>query len=327
MNNEETLLDAQGAQSEKKQETVHNPVQEEEKNDVIAAPKKGGKNTLKGAAIGAVGAAGLGAAAFSLMAFKDPDEPVANPTPGQPQPVLEPVGFDGANVPMAGNVTDDMSFSQAFAAAREEVGPGGVFQWHGNTYGTYYANEWQALSPEYQQAFSNYPYVFEIDPEETPLVVVPNEVVEHEYFGHLQIFTDENGNQFILIPDLAGNEIRINPEHLQYVILDYDGSIVGITHEGALYYESDENLWDIDIIEDEVAVLEPSEEIDDDMIIVADDSDAIVIDSEDGIEIVVDSDDSIQIDDVIDHNISDIDMMDNDMMADFNNDADISNFA
>lgn len=44
------------------------------------------------------------------------------------------------------HVDDDMSFGEAFAAAREQVGAPGVFEWHGNTYGTYYAEEWNEMS-------------------------------------------------------------------------------------------------------------------------------------------------------------------------------------
>ena len=328
--NEETLLDAHANPNETKQETVNTP-QPEVKKDV---PANKGKNIFKKVAVGAAGVAVAGGAAMALMAFKEPDEPV-NPAPNTPhQPIAEPVEFDGANVPMAHNVTEDMNFSDAFAAAREEVGPGGVFQWHGGTYGTYYANEWQSLSPDYQHAFSNYPYVFEIDDETAPIHPVPDQVVHHDHFGDFQIYTDEHGNQFILIPDFAGNEIRINPEHLGYVVFDEDGTIVGITHDDALYnveYEEPVEPWmddfsDIEIVEDDVVVLEPSDEIDDDLIIVADDPDAIVIDTEDDIEII-DPDDTIQIDDVLDTDLSDMDLMDNDMLADFDNDADISNFA
>lgn len=49
-------------------------------------------------------------------------------------------------VPVATTVSSDMSFGQAFAAARAEVGPGGVFEWHGNLYGTYTAEEWNRMS-------------------------------------------------------------------------------------------------------------------------------------------------------------------------------------
>jgi hypothetical protein len=51
-------------------------------------------------------------------------------------------------------VSDSMSFSEAFAAARAEVGPGGVFYWHGGVYGTYYANEWDAMTAEDKQEFA-----------------------------------------------------------------------------------------------------------------------------------------------------------------------------
>lgn len=50
--------------------------------------------------------------------------------------------------PCAKGVTDDMSFSEAFSKARAEVGPGGVFEWNGNLYGTYYEEEWNAMSAE-----------------------------------------------------------------------------------------------------------------------------------------------------------------------------------
>jgi len=59
------------------------------------------------------------------------------------------------NGSVANNVNDEMSFSQAFAAARAEVGAGGYFVWHGNVYGTYYANEWNSMSQEQQAQFSS----------------------------------------------------------------------------------------------------------------------------------------------------------------------------
>ena len=52
------------------------------------------------------------------------------------------------------HVSDSMSFGEAFAAARAEVGPGGVFYWHGGVYGTYYANEWDAMTAEDKQEFA-----------------------------------------------------------------------------------------------------------------------------------------------------------------------------
>lgn len=50
-------------------------------------------------------------------------------------------------------VDDNKSFSEAFADARNQVGSGGVFEWRGNVYGTYYKDEWEAMSSEERQEF------------------------------------------------------------------------------------------------------------------------------------------------------------------------------
>jgi len=50
---------------------------------------------------------------------------------------------------------DSMSFKDAFEAARAEVGPGGVFTWHGNVYNTYTAAEWNAKTHQEQQEFAD----------------------------------------------------------------------------------------------------------------------------------------------------------------------------
>lgn len=54
--------------------------------------------------------------------------------------------YVGHDLDVATSVDDSMSFNEAFAAARAEVGAGGIFVWHGNTYGTYYAEEWNNMS-------------------------------------------------------------------------------------------------------------------------------------------------------------------------------------
>ena len=49
---------------------------------------------------------------------------------------------------------DDMTFREAFDAARAELGAGGVFRWHGNIYNTYTADEWNAKTADEQDAFA-----------------------------------------------------------------------------------------------------------------------------------------------------------------------------
>jgi hypothetical protein len=49
--------------------------------------------------------------------------------------ITEPKHFNGAEIPIAHGIDDSMSFSEAFAKARQEIGAGGVFEWHKNVYG------------------------------------------------------------------------------------------------------------------------------------------------------------------------------------------------
>lgn len=60
------------------------------------------------------------------------------------------------HIPVATCVNDNMSFSQAFAAARVEVGPGGAFEWHGNLYNTYTIEEWSQMSDEERTDFGTH---------------------------------------------------------------------------------------------------------------------------------------------------------------------------
>lgn len=49
---------------------------------------------------------------------------------------------------------DSKSFKEAFNDAREQVGPGGVFRWHGKVYNTYTEEEWKNMSDEEKAAFN-----------------------------------------------------------------------------------------------------------------------------------------------------------------------------
>ena len=62
-----------------------------------------------------------------------------------------------AEILEAHSVNDGMSFGEAFAAARAEVGPGGAFVWHGRVYGTFRADdpEWQEMSAQERIELSN----------------------------------------------------------------------------------------------------------------------------------------------------------------------------
>lgn len=51
-------------------------------------------------------------------------------------------------------VSDDLSFQDAFDAARAQVGPGGVFRWNGGLYNTYKEDEWNAMSDDEKADFT-----------------------------------------------------------------------------------------------------------------------------------------------------------------------------
>lgn len=108
-----------------------------------------------------------------------------------------------AECPMA-KVSDDMSFGEAFAAARAEVGPGGVFTWRGNVYGTYMADEWQAMSDDEKDQFAMRAGAAsrngngDAPPQEEPAVndtPAPNDVLLAERAGQEETVTvvDDSG--------------------------------------------------------------------------------------------------------------------------------------
>ena len=75
-------------------------------------------------------------------------------------------------IAIAHNANDTMTFEDAFASSREEVGPGGVFNWHGNTYSTFYKAEWSGLSLDEKQDFLH-EVGFEVSKSEDQKIVDP----------------------------------------------------------------------------------------------------------------------------------------------------------
>lgn len=116
--------------------------------------KKKGVPTL--VQVGAAGISGLalGAVAMTLVSGREADDEVTDIEFAE---TVEPEGIvpDGS-IEFAEGVNDEMSFAEAFAAARAEVGAGGAFVWHGEVYGTYTAAEWNAMSEEQQQEWGSH---------------------------------------------------------------------------------------------------------------------------------------------------------------------------
>lgn len=128
MNNEETLYD----------------------KNVQDKSAKAWKGTVGAAAGGAVLGAGVTAAgqAFASQTAESGEGLAAEGNEGA---ASENVTAEGVKVAIT---TDSQSFGEAFAAARAQVGPGGVFEWHGKLYNTYTKEEWNAMTPEQKHDFA-----------------------------------------------------------------------------------------------------------------------------------------------------------------------------
>ena len=64
----------------------------------------------------------------------------------------ESVDFE-LDLPMSQSEFTGLSFEDAFKSAREELGAGGAFEWNGDTYNTYYKEEWDTMSEDDQADF------------------------------------------------------------------------------------------------------------------------------------------------------------------------------
>lgn len=113
-----------------------------------------GRKIWKKCLVGGVPGIILGATGTLVGSSLAAAEPAVADNPEEPSKEPEANPEIGNTVSVAGSVTDDMTFSEAFAAARHELGAGGVFTWHGNVYGTYYQDEWNAMSDEQRQAYA-----------------------------------------------------------------------------------------------------------------------------------------------------------------------------
>lgn len=110
--------------------------------------KKGKGNLAAKVGAGVVGGGALGAG----MMFAG--EAIAGSEESLGDHIQDATAAQSDSMQMA-SVNDNMSFADAFEAARDQVGPGGVFIWRGGVYGTYTQDEWAAMSPEDRAAFTD----------------------------------------------------------------------------------------------------------------------------------------------------------------------------
>lgn len=123
------------------------------------------------------------------------------------------------SVDIATSVNDDMTFSEAFAAARAEVGPGGAFEWRGNVYATFYAEEWNSMTLEEKMEYNGKFHWSEYEPNDGVSgqqgVGGPEDVAQE--------VGAENAQDHFELGSTSGSN---SPEDLIEVEVEEDGSVL-----------------------------------------------------------------------------------------------------
>lgn len=148
---------------------------------------------------------------------------------------------------------DDLSFREAFNAARAELGPGGVFSWHGNLYNTYTADEWSAMSKEDQDSFAE-----QVSPEVSPKDIDTSEFADAEM---VEEYATDNADVTV-----ATNNAR-EPETAEQAqdIEDDDVRVVGF---GEVTLDNGQNVTvqELDVNGQRVAVIDVDQDGDADLV-------------------------------------------------------------
>lgn len=128
---------------------------------------------------------------------------------------------------------DADNFADAFTQAREQVGPGGAFEYNGKIYATYYANEWEGMTNEEKSDFQA--RVNDVAPAHTADGAASTHVAEHHETPNThhettvepqELVVEEVGNNVELVAEEPVNgEVRVlGVEAVQ----NEDGSIMNV---------------------------------------------------------------------------------------------------
>ncbi|GAB4033417.1 hypothetical protein [Spirosoma jeollabukense] len=121
-------------------------------------------------------------------------------------------------IDVAGKVTDTMSFEEAFAAARSEVGMFGVFGWHGHWYNTFLKDEWNELSIQQRLDFTE---------------LVTHEQLPVKSYDPTTIIKSDVPTQTVPAPEPTIIEGYLNGQRVMGLDFDQDGIIDTLVMDGA----------------------------------------------------------------------------------------------
>ncbi|RDB06322.1 hypothetical protein [Runella aurantiaca] len=179
--------------------------------------------------------------------------PKPKPAP-QPEPEPQPLPVVPDEIKIA-EISDDSAFKDAFIEARDQVGPGGLFEYKGQWYSTYSIEEWNAMPQELQADFTTRiePIINPVEVEnEAPVVELQPDIVKLD--------TDNDGIEETTMADhnhdgLADVVIKDEPGEgisgFMYVDKNNDGKLetaIPVSDEGQVLEdkaETLENPWQV----------------------------------------------------------------------------------
>lgn len=150
----------------------------------------------------------------------------------------EEIEFSVDGVAVSQNVNDEMSFNDAFAAARAELGAGAVFEWRGNVYGTYFADEWESMSVEEKLEFADRVIYDSLYAEDEPLTGFDDiEIIEDIEGAEITIAPeDDTENEFVdeVAEDDNNNPVDVDVENVLHISDAYgnDYSVAELSVDG-----------------------------------------------------------------------------------------------
>ncbi|MDE6695672.1 MAG: hypothetical protein K2K25_02220, partial [Muribaculaceae bacterium] len=166
------------------------------------------------------------------------------------------------------------NFNDAFAQAREQVGPGGVFEYNGRIYATYYAEEWNDMSSQERADFQS--KVYEVAPthhaEPSHSSMAHNSSVESTHHEpeivaeNVQNTTTESipANTEMIAAEPVDNEIRVlgveavqngYGEIMNVALVECEGDqalLIDVDNNGSIDVLIHDDNFDGDIQENEI---------------------------------------------------------------------------
>lgn len=217
--------------------------------------ERGNKQPMwKKVAVGTGSGVLLGAAATLFSASAPLDH-----TEGSETELQHPDWTDG-EVSVASSVSDELSFSEAFAAARNEVGSGGVFEWHGNIYSTFNEEEWNGMTAEQRDEYgSHFSWHSEATHNSANTSHSSNASDAAPAADEVQVIAANNNEQASQSYEATNEDVEVsdvppaeNNEEVAIVNADPEVEILGVVHDD----ESGANIGGVVVDGQEVVLID-----------------------------------------------------------------------